>query len=556
MRIYFAIAFLFSLIQYSSGQPSGRPAKYWIEFTDKKETPYSIFEPAKFLSARAIQRRNRAGIAVDTTDLPVDPAYTSALTKSGATLHLTSKWLNAAAVIADSITVSRIKQLPFVRQVSYLGKDISIKNPPNRPAQKRVPAENIKAPPPEAGVYGYSGLQNSLLNLFPMYLAGVRGEGIWVAVLDGGFSQTDILNFFDSLDYRHRLFQGRDFVERDFGVYESAQHGTSVLSVMGANIPGFFVGTAPNATYFLVKTEDTGGEFPIEEANWVAGLEWADSLGIDIVNASLGYTTFNDPSLSHSFKTLDGKTALGSRGAAIGARKGMIICNSAGNSGDEPWRHIGVPADAPGVIAVGAVSNNLERASFSSFGPTADGRIKPDLVAPGDELVVAGQPPFGLGISSGTSLASPMLAGGFASLWSAFPDRPASEIVDAVFASADQFLEPDNERGYGLPDFSKAWLTLGGFFEGDKPNDAHGALFSFNRNRGVLALMLFESVKPDAMFTIVSWLKKSVKQGPAKLNGEKLPLIQISGLEKLPPGSYQVRWEQEGAVRFFTVSIP
>ena len=154
--------------------------------------------------------------------------------------------------------------------------------------------------------------------------------------MDGGYSEVDVLPVFDSLDLQHRLFQGRDFVERDRAVYESAMHGTTVLSVMGGNLPNYFVGTAPDATYLLLKTEDTGGEFPVEEVNWIAGAEWADSIGADIINASLGYTTFNDSTLSHHFTQLDGRSTLGARGASIAAQKGMIICNSAGNSGDEP----------------------------------------------------------------------------------------------------------------------------------------------------------------------------------------------------------------------------
>lgn len=413
---------LLVVLLVSSRLPAQQPAlsKWWVEFSDKNDNPYCTCRPAEFLSARALERRARAGIGIEENDLPVNPGYVRALTETGVLLHNTSRWLNTATVIADSAAAAALRGLPFVRGVRYLGPDIPVRNPPDRPPKQRVPIDSIPTVEGDQSGFGYAGLQNSLLGIPLVHAAGYRGAGIWVVVMDGGFTNVDTLPFFDSIALNGRLYQGRDFVERDGAVFESAQHGTSVLSVMAADLPGYFVGTAPEATYFLVKTEDTGGEFPVEETNWIAGAEWADSIGADIINASLGYTVFNDTTLSHTFAVLDGRSAIGSRGAAIAATKGMIVCNSAGNSGDEPWTYLGVPADAPGVVAVGAVSPDGSRATFSSRGPTADGRIKPDLMAPGETVVVAGDTGTDLGLSNGTSLASPMLAGALAALWSAF----------------------------------------------------------------------------------------------------------------------------------------
>lgn len=513
--------------------------KYWIEFTDKNNSPFCTCRPAEFLSARALERRARAGIAVVENDLPVNPLYIKALNKPGVKVHTSSRWLNAAVVIADSASATPLAALPFVKKVEYIGRHIPAKNPPNRPAKKRLPVKDY--PRPEGGgEFGYTGLQNGLLNLTPLYLAGHRGEGIWVAVMDGGFTNADTLPIFDSVALQGRLFPGWDFVERDGAVYEGAQHGTSVLSVMAGNLPGYFVGGAPDATYFLLKTEDTAGEYPVEEANWIAGAEWADSIGADIVNASLGYTVFNDTSLNHRYLQLNGRTAIGSRGATIAATKGMIFSNSAGNEGDGTWRYIGVPADAPGLIAVGAVDGQGERASFSSLGPTPDGRIKPDLVAPGDQVVTAGGSGVQLGLSSGTSLASPMLVGAITALWSAYPEKTAAEILDAVFTSADQYEMPDNRRGYGLPDMTRAWLDLGGFLP--HASGGYPEYFSnFNRDKGqFIFLALNDFFAAGDVMELRDYTGRKLENPTFRINRNTISTLTVSGLEHLGPGVYQL----------------
>ena len=552
MKKYFLAAVLAALYASAFAQSSPVPGKWWVEFTDKDLSPYCTCRPYEFLSARSLERRARAGIAVQLNDLPVNPSYTEALRKKGAQLHLTSRWLNAAAVVADSATAFSLQGLPFVKNVTYVGKHLRVKNPPNKAPKSR---ESLKKVPQIAGsssVFGYASKQNSLLGLPTLHFAGHRGKDIWIAVMDGGFNLTDTMPFFDSVALQHRLYQGWDFVERDKAVFESAMHGTSVLSLMAANLPGYFVGTAPDATYFLIKTEDTGGEFPIEEANWIAGAEWADSVGVDVLTASLGYTVFNDTTLGHRTWELDGRTAIGSRGAAIAATKGMIVLNSAGNEGDNAWRTIGVPADATGVLAVGAVTSTSTRAGFSSLGPTRDGRIKPDLMAPGDMVVTAGNYGTELGLSSGTSLAAPMLAGGMASLWSAFPEKTAEEIINAVFASADQNDRPDNERGFGLPDLTRAWLTMGGFYT-DAPNDAREGLFAYDRTKGQLDLLLYEGVfTSQNRYELVDVLGNVHLPASVQVRNNRLVQVSLSGLETLPPGMFRVRiTDPEGVVYNF-----
>lgn len=519
-----------------------KQSKFWVAFQDKNDSPYCTCRPAEFLSARALERRSKAGIPLEINDLPVNPAYLQAVLQTGAQLHAPSRWLNGVAILSDSMTLQAVEKLPFVQSITYLGPHLKYRNPPNRAPKKRAPlTSNPAIQGDKIPIWGYASQQNQQLGLSLLHLVGHRGAGIWVAVMDGGFTNADTIPMFDSIALQGRLFAGWDFVERDAGLFEGAQHGTSVLSVMAANLPQYFVGTAPDATYFLLKTEDTGGEFPIEEINWVAAAEWADSVGVDIINASLGYTHFNDPSLSHTYSDLDGRTAFGSRGAAVAASKGMIVCNSAGNEGDGTWRYIGVPADAPGIVAVGAVDRLGARADFSSFGPSADGRIKPDLVAPGADVVVAGNVNISLGLSSGTSLASPMLAGALASLWSAFPEKTAQEILQAVFATADQAQAPDNARGYGLPHISDAWMQLADMQQGN------GGIFAYDALGEPALQYITANTIPSAVESILlrNVLGQTLAEYPVQMIQNEVISLKIKDLGDVPAGHYQL-WLRHG----------
>lgn len=523
--------------------------KYLVTFDDKSGSSYSTDRPWEFLSPRALERRWRAGIVVDSTDLPVSRHYLDQLKNAGARIHHTSRWLNAATVVADSATAVRLAAIGGVGRVQYLGRHILPKNPPNRPPRRRSPLGDYPRAGNGSEALGFAGLQNSLLNQPFLYYAGYRGRGIWVGVLDGGFSQTDTLSLFDSLALHHRLFEGWDFVEGDRGVYEGAQHGTAVLSVMGGNLPGYFVGMAPEATYFLLKTEDTAGEYPVEEANWIAGAEWADSVGIDIINASLGYTVFNDTTLNHRFADLDGRSSIGARGAGMAVKKGMIVCNSAGNSGEEAWKYVGVPADAWGVVAVGAIRADGARAAFSSIGPTADGRIKPDLMAPGEEVVAAGGSGVQLTLANGTSMASPMLAGGLAALWSAFPQLPALDILEAVFRHASRLELPDNELGYGVPNLARSWLDLRGYGRQGYVGNGRSGFFA-NPVSDILQVLHFEPL-PAEIIRVELWSITGERQTiPAsEIRQSTIEEIEMRLAARRPAGSYTLRFvHAEGAV--------
>lgn len=514
--------------------------KWWLELANKDGTPYSIDHPEAFLSARSLERRAKSGSPVTFEDLPVSPGHLRILRENGFKIHGVSRWLNGVVIIADTATALSAQKLPFVKNMTCVGRDIRITNPPNRPPKKRMPAP----PPPSVrerlGPMGYGYINANPLSMPFLYDMHVRGKGIWIAVMDGGFTNTDTISLFDSLALQNRLWTGPDIVERDKGVYESAQHGTSVLSVMGANTPGYFVGTAPDATYFLLKTEDTGGEFPIEEINWIFGAEWADSLGVDIINASLGYTTFSNPVYNRPYSMLDGRSTIGARGATIAAQKGMIICNSAGNSGDEPWHFLGVPADAPGVVAVGAIDAQTgEHAPFSSYGPSADGRIKPDLSAPGMNVVTAGNLGYQLTVSAGTSIASPILAGSFAALWSAFPAYSSNDILDAVYASAHQKSVPDNKLGYGIPDFTLAWLRLKGLTTA--VNETYWYGVDSRHERIVQFLLPEEWIKDQKDAFFYNHLGQFIGVFPLITQGASdVKLVEINVPDTLPVGFYKV----------------
>jgi hypothetical protein len=302
---------------------------------------------------------------------------------------------------------------------------------------------------------------------------GYMGQGMVIAVLDGGFSSVDQMAAFDSLFMNDRILGVWDFVSRTSNVYQGSAHGTAVLSTMGGNLPGELVGTAPEAGYYLLRTEDTGSEYLIEEFNWASGAEYADSVGADVINSSLSYKTFDDPDQDHSYDDMDGNTAPCTIAADRAMSRGMIVVNSAGNSGNDPvWPYIGAPADGDSVFTIGAVNPDGEYVSFSSIGPTADGRLKPNFVAQGSQAVVASIS-GGVTTSSGTSFSSPISAGMTACLLQFNPSMTNMEVLDAIQMSGSQANDPDEYMGYGIPNFGMASLILKGFDTGiiSEPND-------------------------------------------------------------------------------------
>jgi hypothetical protein len=431
-------------------------SKYFVLLKDKNNSPYTLNDPSAYLSLRAIERRARYGISFDSLDLPVSPDYINQLSAAGANVLHTSRWFNAVTIqLNDTLLLQNIRQLPFVKNIEPVyGLRIQRANDLN------TAMAIVRTPETESDTeYGKGYRQIDMIKANYLHHSGYKGEGIWIAVLDAGFPNIPAISAFDSMMQQGRMLGVYDFVTGVNAVFGSNSHGTNVLSVMASHLPGIFTGVAPHASYFLLRTEDASTEFRIEEDNWTAAAEFADSAGVDIINSSLGYYDFDDTLMNHTYADMDGKTTRVSQAAAIAARKGMIVVNSAGNSGNSPWRYIVAPADADNILAVGATDSNGTLAAFSSRGPSADGRVKPDVVAQGVAVTIvntSGQVTSG----NGTSFSSPLIAGAVACFWQAHRDKNNIEIINAVRQSAHLYQHPNDSMGYGIPDFRKAHINL------------------------------------------------------------------------------------------------
>ncbi len=450
-RLFFSLMILaFPLLL--AGQYNDDLGYYWVSFTEKSDTAYTLENPLKYLSSKALERRIRHRIPINEQDLPVNRVFVQKLQEMGADIHSTSRWLNAATIVFEKEKIEEVKKLDFVSDVEYVGRFI-IRNAHQPSAFQK---DTLKEEMILNVYHGYATPQTRMINADALHQMGFRGQGIHVGIADGGFINVDRMPFMEGIRMQHN----RDFVEKDRDVFESSTHGSKVLGLMAANLPGYFVGTSPEATFTCMKTEDTKGEYRLEECNWIAALEYADSLGLDVINTSLGYSTFNDQTMDYTYDQLDGKTAVSTKAAKVAYEKGMILIISAGNEGNGDWKYISVPADSRYALTVGATDLTGQKAGFSSFGPTADGRIKPDISAPGSAIVVPSVSGHRITFGSGTSFAAPILAGAVACLWQAFPTKSNKEIMEAIKASAHQFDQPDNELGYGIPDFLKAYEIL------------------------------------------------------------------------------------------------
>ena len=442
-------------------------SKYIIRLKDKGTNPFTLANPSAYLTARSIQRRTRYGIAIDSTDLPITPRYIDSIRMAGAVVILnSSKWLNQVAIqTTDAAALAKIAGFPFVLSS---GPAAAKNSQTITPVNKKLDAEFTQAPVPTTSntiaadyySYGASYGQVRLHNGEFLHNRGFRGQGMHMAVLDAGFFNYLTLPTFDSIRNSGQVLGTWDFVAGNASVNEDNSHGTACLSTIAANMPGTFMGTAPKTSFYLYRTEDVNSEYPIEEQNWVAGMERADSLGIDISSTSLGYFTFDNPVFNYTYANMNGNTTISAKGADLAAKKGIICVVAAGNEGNGAWHYIITPSDGDSVMAVGAVSTAGNVGSFSSYGPSSDGQIKPSVAAVGVSAVVAnpstGQPGFG----SGTSYACPNMAGLTTCLWQAFPEINNMGIINVMQQSATRATNPDDRVGYGIPDMKKAFVRL------------------------------------------------------------------------------------------------
>lgn len=467
MKKLFLTACILSVLFGSYAQVS--PDKYWVRFTNRFNSPYSIENPGEFLSQRALDRRAQFNIPIVENDLPVNPNYIEAVANTGVTILNASKWFNSVTIYTtDPDALNQISQFDFVLSVSKAGGKPNeegdfVKDYFKNESFALRPEESLHKSISAGDSYDYGDAFNQIhmLNGEVLHDMGYDGEGKMIAVLDAGFLNANQIGAFDSLWNNNQILGWRDFVNpQNPDIFGSHYHGTMVLSTMGANWPGQIVGTAPKADYWLIRTEDGDTETLIEELNWVSGAEFADSLGADVINSSLGYTTFDDPAQNHTYENMDGNTAWVTIGADMAVSKGMIVVNSAGNSGSGSWQYIGAPADGDSVFSIGAVDGSGTYAGFSSQGPTFDGRVKPNVVAQGQSSTIIDPLTGEVGSGSGTSFSSPITAGMVACLWQANPGKRNLEIMQAIQQSASQANNPDNFLGYGIPDYALAHSIL------------------------------------------------------------------------------------------------
>ena len=423
---------------------------YRVYFSNKGVDVFSDYNPEDLLSPGAIARREKCGAdLLVLNDLPVNPGYIEAVKQKGLTWRLSSKWMNTAIFSSETpFETEKLTVLPFVRKVALVKSPVT-KSPGI--VDKFGSTEDI-AP---TGVFRPIGPINGM----PLLLTGYNGKGVTIAVLDAGFLNADLVESLRPLRQRHGIVLTRDFIGKTDFVYGFHGHGTAVLSILAGSIGNIITGTAQGADYMLFRTEDNASEFPVEEDYWVAAAEYADSAGADIITSSLGYYWFDDPAMNYSYSSTDGNTAFITVAADIAASKGILVVCSAGNERNNEWQRLLFPSDGDSVLSIGAVKPDLRISDFSSSGYSADGRVKPDIVAPGVSVPV--QYSSGLWVAgSGTSFSCPVISGMCAALMQSSPGATAEDIRNAVRESSDRYNNPDSLYGYGLPDFVKALRIL------------------------------------------------------------------------------------------------
>lgn len=428
-----------------------------VFFEDKAGVAEALANPITILTQESLDRKQAHNTPIDERDVPVNESYITQLKEaSGITVLAKSKWMNAAFVRGTAQAISDLENLAFVNAVEYSDKSQNFGPVQGGIVPSKWEEENNQSKTNYN--YGTAANQTEMISADFLHQQDFTGEGMIIAVLDSGFP-----NVFNNPAFEHIVTEGRllgtyDFAERQENVDGTGSHGARTFSNIGAKIDDEFVGTAPDASFYLFRTEFGPTENPVEEAWWVEALERADSLGVDVVNTSLGYQDYDNPAYDHSYQDLDGQTTIGARGANHAFDKGLLLVTSGGNDGNG-FMFVGTPADSPGILSIGAVDSEGNYASFSSVGPTVDGRVKPDVMSQGLNAAIVDE--FGMvATSNGTSFSSPIIAGAVASLWQSRPNTPNNQIMDIVRQSAHLFNTPTDQMGYGIPNFEDAYNAL------------------------------------------------------------------------------------------------
>lgn len=443
------------VVQFSFGQIQDA----LVFFSDKENVQVSIDNPISILTQEAIDRKAMHNIPIDARDVPVTPSYIAEVKNAtGITVLAKSKWMNCIYVQGTQSNIEALLDLSFVNEVEWLDKDLNTFPVPdsNGTAPDKFELENLNT----RIVYNYGDAANQIEMIRGDFLheQDFTGEGMIIAVLDSGFPNVEGNPAFAHIIDENRLLGTFDFFSRTTDVTGTGSHGARTFSDIGGLMDGDFVGTAPDASFYLFRTEYGPDENPREEAWWVAGLERADSLGVDVINTSLGYQDYDNAKYDHSYEDLDGQTTFAARGANIAFAKGMLLITSGGNDGNG-FGTVGTPADAPGLLAIGAVNSEGAYVSFSSRGPTVDGRVKPDVMVQGQDAAVVDQN-GNVTFNNGTSFSSPILAGSITCLWQSRPEVRNGRIMQVVRESAHLYDNPTNQMGYGIPNFEDAYNAL------------------------------------------------------------------------------------------------
>jgi serine protease AprX len=475
--------YIFLLMLFLSTVCYGQEEDAWVYFKDKPSSNTFLNAPILMLSQRSLDRRENQEILLDLKDVPIENSYVSDVSSiPGISVLAKSKWLNALHIRGSKSSIDGIVTMSCIDSIQFMDKssnNIASKNFYDKlKYEKELKRSNLN--------YGVAENQVKMIKVDILHEQGYEGTGVHIAVMDAGFKGVESFSAFANLHdgqlSNGEVMGGYDYVNRspDYYVSTGTTHGLSVLSTMAGFMDTQFIGSAPNALFYLFITEDNFSETPLEESLWVEAAERADSLGVDIINTSLGYTTFDNSSHNYSYSDMNGATAFISKGAEIACSRGMLLVNSAGNSGNNSWKYISAPADANSVLTIGAVNGNREIASFSSFGPSSDGRIKPEVLSQGQNVyVINGQ--GNIAISNGTSFSAPIIAGAAACLWEAFPTKKALEIKELIIQSSDLYHVPTAQRGYGIPNYQFIYDSLGNYNENKEffkfyPNPTSGFL--------------------------------------------------------------------------------
>jgi len=542
-KAYLLLVFLVLITSFLTAQQAGLNP-YVLHFTDKGVGKNASVSPSLFLTEKSVERRLKHKIEFDQSDLPVNDQYVQDVLTTGAKVLTRSRWFNTIVIEANSDILNKIAVLPHILKIQPLVNTSSkqlLSSEFAKPSFENETTSPWLVESPAMGtddIYEYGAAFNQIDQLNGQYLhnLGYSGEGMTIAVIDAGFNSVDIMPCFQSMRANNQIKGTRDFAQPGNNVYATtmASHGSSVLSCMAAFDEGQMIGTAPKADYWLLRSEVATTESIIEEYYWVSAAEFADSVGADLINSSLGYTTFpNSPESDHTYADMDGNTAIVTKGADKAAEKGILVVNSAGNSGGVAWKFIGAPADGDSVFSIGSVNATGTRSSFSSIGPTSDGQIKPTVVAQGSGTAIFA--PSGLVSGNGTSFSSPIICGMTACLWQAFPQMNNMQIIELIKATSSQASLPDNLIGWGIPDFQFASTTVS---VSEKVNSKDILIYP-NPVVDKVTLGFPVSIQGNLSIEIVNLQGKVVYY--KQHNAGSVRSIQINDIDYLPSGIYFMR---------------